>query len=63
MDTTGGLVAQILSNAERNKNIRYLDQYITIINNLTLDQVNTAIVKYINPKKLTTISAGSFNNK
>ena len=63
LDTTGGLVNQILSNVERSKEIKHLDQYPEIINNLKLDQVNNAIGKYIDPKKLTIVSAGSFNNK
>ena len=63
LDTTGGLVSQILSNVERSKEIKHLDQYPDIINNLKLDQVNNAIGKYIDPKKLTIVSAGSFNNK
>ena len=63
LDTTGGLVSQILSNVERSKEIKHLDQYPDIINNLKLDQVNNAISKYIDPKKLTIVSAGSFNNK
>ena len=63
MDTTGGLVSQILSNAERNKDIKYLDKYVNRINDLTVEQVNSAIIKYIDPDKLTVVSAGSFNNK
>ena len=63
MDTTGGLVSQILSNAERNKDIKYLDKYVNRIKDLTVEQVNSAIIKYIDPDKLTVVSAGSFNNK
>ena len=63
MDTTGGLVSQILSNAERNKDIKYLDKYVNSINDLTDEEVNSVIIKYIDPDKLTVVTAGSFNNK
>ena len=62
LDTTGGLVSQILSNAERKKPISYLDEYIGIINNISLEEINNAISKYIDPRKLTLVTAGSFNN-
>ena len=63
LDTTGGLVSQILSNAERKKPISYLDEYVGIINNISLKEINNAISKYIDPTKLTLVTAGSFNNK
>ena len=62
LDTTGGLVSQILSNAERKKPISYLDEYVGIINNISLKEINNAISKYIDPRKLTLVTAGSFNN-
>jgi zinc protease len=61
LDTTGGLVSQILSNAERIKPISYLDDYVGIINNISLEEINNAISKYIDPSKLTLVTAGSFN--
>ncbi len=60
MDTTGGVVALLLSNAERGRGVAYLDQYPEKITSLSLDQVNRAIKQYIDPKKLTLVSAGSF---
>ena len=62
LDTTGGLVSQILSNAERKKPISYLDEYVGIINNISLKEINNAISKYIDPGKVTLVTAGSFNN-
>ena len=63
LDTTSGLVSKILSNAERGRPVSYLDEYVGIINNISLDQINNAISKYIDPNKLTIVSAGSFNNQ
>ena len=63
LDTTGGLVSQILSNAEKKKPVSYLDEYVGIINNISLKEINNAISKYIDPSKLTLVTAGSFNNK
>ena len=61
LDTTSGLVSQILSNAERIKPISYLDDYVGIINNISLKEINNAISKYVDPSKLTLVTAGSFN--
>ncbi len=61
MDSTGGLTAQILSNAEKGRTVDYLDEYPEIIKNISLDQVNGAIKRYINPDKLTIVAAGTFN--
>ncbi|MBC8344824.1 MAG: insulinase family protein [Candidatus Marinimicrobia bacterium] len=61
MDSTGGIVAQLLSNAERGRSVEHLDQYPEIIKGISLDHVNRAIKQYIDPKKLTLVTAGSFN--
>lgn len=61
--TTGGLAAQVLSNAERGYEDRMLDDYPLLIQKLTLNQVNTAIKKYINPKTLITVAAGTIDNQ
>jgi len=60
MDTTGGLTTQILTNAERGRAIDHLDIYPDIINSLSLDKVNGAIKSYINPDRLVTVAAGTF---
>ena len=62
LDTTSGLVSQILSNAERKKPISYLDEYVSIINKISLEEINNAISKYIDPDKLTLVTAGSFDS-
>lgn len=59
LSTTGGMAAQLLSIAQRNIKIDFLDQYPDKINALTLDEVNGAIKKYIDPDNLHIIAAGS----
>ena len=59
MATTGGLAGQILRNAERGYEDEMLDQYPGIIQDISLEEVNTAIKKYIDPKKLVIVAAGS----
>lgn len=59
--TTGGLASQILTNAERGDPDSMLDQYPTIIRNVSLDQVNKTIKKYISPDKLVMVVAGSID--
>ena len=61
MDTTGGIAAQILTNANRGRNLKYLDAYPDMINALSVDQVNMAIKTYINPDQLVTVSAGTLD--
>jgi zinc protease len=59
--TTRGLAAQILTNAERGRDVEYLDEFPRIINKLTAEQINTAITKYIDPNKLVFVAAGSLD--
>jgi zinc protease len=60
---TNGMAAQILSNSERGRPNEYLDQFPAIINNLTIEQVNIAIEKYIDTDKLVFVAAGSIDQE
>ena len=46
MDSTAGLAAKILSNAEHGRELSYLDEYPKIIESISLSEVNSAIKKY-----------------
>ena len=59
MDSTAGLAAKILSNAEQGRTLSYLDDYPKIIESVSLSDVNMAIQKYVNPNKLYMVSAGT----
>jgi len=59
LDSTSGLSGKILSNAEQNRTVSYLDKYPEIIKNISLLEVNSAIKKYIDPKNMFAISAGT----
>jgi len=59
--TTGGLANQILTNAERGYKDTMLDEFPNIVNELTLNQVNNSIKKYISPDKLVIVAAGSID--
>lgn len=59
LSTTGGMAGQLLSIAQRNLKMDFLDQYPDKINALTLDEVNGSIKKYIKPENLHIIVAGS----
>lgn len=58
VETTGDLAGQILSNLKLNRDINYLETAIKNIENLSLEEVNSVIKKYINLKKLVIIKAG-----
>ncbi len=57
--TTGGLASNILWTAEEGYNKEFIDEYPSIFEKITLSQVNAAIKKYIDPKKLVTVVAGT----
>jgi len=59
MDSTAGLAAKILSNAEQGRDLSYLDEYPKMIKSVSLSEVNRAIKKYVNPNKLYMVSAGT----
>jgi zinc protease len=61
--TTSGLVNQILSIVQRGLDVGFIDKYPDIINALTLNQVNDAVKKYINPDNVVTVVAGSVDDK
>jgi predicted Zn-dependent peptidase len=59
LDTTSGLIDKILTNAEKGRDISYLDNYTKKINVLNKDEINRAIKTYLDPKKFITSIAGT----
>lgn len=59
LSTTRGLAGSLLSITQRGYEPSYMDEYPTLIDNITLDEVNAAIKKYINPDKVITVVAGT----
>ena len=59
LDTTSGLIDKILTNAEKGRNISYLDNYTNKINDLNKNEINRAIKTYLDPKKFITSIAGT----
>ncbi|MEM1054383.1 MAG: pitrilysin family protein [Bacteroidota bacterium] len=57
--TTGGLAARLLVNAERGFGPEYLDQYPEDVRTLTVERVNAAIARYVNPAALHIVAAGT----
>ena len=53
-DTTSGLIDKILTNAEKGRDISYLDDYTNKINDLNKDEINCAIKQHIDPKTFIT---------
>lgn len=62
MATTRGMAGQILSNLERGYDDRMLDDYPGIIQGITLEEVNSAVQKYIIPDNLVIVAAGSVDD-
>jgi zinc protease len=58
-DTTGGLAGGILSAVVIYNDLTYLDSYPNMVKNVTLEQANSAIKKYINFDGLYQVAAGT----
>ena len=56
--TTDGLASFLLRTVQRDKPLTWLDDYPKAISALTLEQVNGALRKYLNPDKMVLIEAG-----
>jgi zinc protease len=61
--TTNGLVTQLLGFVQRGLDVSFIDKYPDVIDALTLEQVNNAVKKYIDPDKVTIVVAGSVDDK
>ncbi len=57
--TTNGMASQILSFIQRGYSLDYLDNYPKLIDEVSLEDVNSSIKKYINPEKVVTVVAGT----
>jgi zinc protease len=57
--TTGGMAGMLLSTVQRGLPLRWVDEYPRSVEAVTLDQVNGAIRRYVDPAKLAIIKAGS----
>jgi len=53
------MAAALLVNAEEDRPVDYLDEYPSIINKLSLQEVDDAIKKYLNLNSVVTVSAGT----
>ncbi|WP_176047873.1 pitrilysin family protein [Burkholderia sp. BCC1644] len=63
METTGQMAAMIAQTVLQDRPLSDLDTYPQRVRALTVDQVNTAIRKYLNPGKMVWIEAGTFAEK
>ncbi|MBQ4913627.1 insulinase family protein [Maribacter sp. MMG018] len=63
LETTSGLSRTILSFLQRGWEPDYIDQYPKDVESVTLDQVNAAIKKYIDPDNLIVIKSGSLDKE
>ncbi len=59
--TTSGLVDQILEACENELGVEYLDRFPNLISDLTVNQVNDAIRRYLDTDKMHIVCAGQFS--
>ena len=62
LSTTNGLASQLLAFAERGYDVNYIDDYPNKIKEVTLEQVNNMIKKYIDPDKVVMVIAGTVDD-
>lgn len=56
-----GMAAILLDNAEQERPHEWIDNYVSMINAITLEQVNAAIKKYVRLDTIVTVAAGSID--
>jgi zinc protease len=59
MATSGGMATTILNTVNRDLPLSFIDEFGTKINSFTLDQVNGAIKKHLNPEQMVLVKAGT----
>ncbi len=59
LETTEGLARQLLLCAERGFDVKWLDEFPGKVAALSLDEVNGAIRKHLDPAKMVTVKAGT----
>jgi zinc protease len=57
--TTDGLAQSLLLAVQRGKDVGWLDEYPGVIRSLTLQQVNGAVKKHLDPEKMYLVKAGT----
>lgn len=57
--TTDGIAKALLQAVQRGYDVNWLDQYPKAVQALTLEQVNAAIKKYLDPSKMVLIKSGT----
>lgn len=61
--TTRGLAQALLTAVQRGYDLTWLDEYPKAIQALTVEQVNSAIKKYLDPNKMLLIEAGTIGEE
>jgi zinc protease len=59
METTNGLAGELLDCVECGFDVSWLDEFPGRVDALTVDQVNNAIKKHLDPSKMATVKAGT----
>jgi zinc protease len=58
--TTEGMAGAMLQTLHRGKPLSWLDDYPSVIQALTVEQINSAIKKHLDPQKMVRVEAGTF---
>ncbi len=58
--TTGGMAENLIAAVNRGYDVTWLDEFPVKVNALTIEQVNSAIKKYLKPESMVMVKAGTF---
>ncbi|MEO6789108.1 MAG: pitrilysin family protein, partial [Chthoniobacteraceae bacterium] len=61
LETSHGLAEQLLRCAERGLDVSWLDEFPGKVRALTIEQVNAAVKKHLDPAKMATVEAGTLH--
>ena len=59
LETTHGLAEQLLRCAERGLAVSWLDEFPAKVRALSIEHVNAAVKKHLDPEKMVTVKAGT----
>jgi zinc protease len=60
--TTGGIAGTLMRTVQRGFPLNWIDDYSKSVNEVTLEQVNSAIKRCVDPKKLVIVKAGTIGD-
>jgi zinc protease len=62
LSTTGGLANELLNAIQRGNDVEWIDEYPRVIQSLSLEEVNAAGKKFLDPNRMVLVQAGTLSS-